>query len=75
METFKRVLGEEHPDTLTSMNNLAYTYKSQGRLSDALELMKSCLHLRERVLGSLHPDTISTIFTVTDWLEQKNNVV
>jgi hypothetical protein len=27
METRKRVLGEEHPDTLTSINNLAFTFK------------------------------------------------
>jgi hypothetical protein len=31
METSKRVLGEEHPDTLTSMSNLAFTLKSQNR--------------------------------------------
>jgi hypothetical protein len=31
METRKRVLGVEHPDTLTSMGNLASTYKNQGR--------------------------------------------
>ena len=30
METFKRVLGQEHPDTLTSMANLASTYRNQG---------------------------------------------
>jgi hypothetical protein len=28
METRKRVLGEEHPDTLISMNNLASTYRN-----------------------------------------------
>ncbi|KAK4119091.1 hypothetical protein N657DRAFT_650498 [Parathielavia appendiculata] len=38
METSKRVLGEEHPDTLTSMANLAHTWKSQARLGDALSL-------------------------------------
>ena len=27
----KAVLGEEHPSTLTSMNNLALTYSNQGR--------------------------------------------
>ncbi len=32
METSRRVLGAEHPDTLTSMNNLAWTWKSQGRV-------------------------------------------
>jgi hypothetical protein len=31
METRKRILGIEHPDTLTSINNLASTYSDQGR--------------------------------------------
>ncbi|KIJ27903.1 hypothetical protein M422DRAFT_111270, partial [Sphaerobolus stellatus SS14] len=31
-------LGEDHPHTLTSMKNLASTYQSQGRLSEAEEL-------------------------------------
>ncbi|KAF2836644.1 hypothetical protein M501DRAFT_1018536 [Patellaria atrata CBS 101060] len=32
METRKRVLGEEHPDTLTSMANLAFTFKLQTQI-------------------------------------------
>ncbi|KAK4172406.1 hypothetical protein QBC36DRAFT_390435 [Triangularia setosa] len=40
METRKTKLGTDHPDTLTSMNNLACTWKSQGRHSDALALMR-----------------------------------
>ncbi|KAJ0100736.1 hypothetical protein J7T55_000106 [Diaporthe amygdali] len=39
METLKRVLGEEHPDTLTSMSNLASTYGNQGRWSEAESLV------------------------------------
>jgi hypothetical protein len=31
METRKRVLGAGHPDTLTSMANLAHTWKAQSR--------------------------------------------
>jgi hypothetical protein len=30
-----RVLGEEHPDTLTSIANLASTYWNQGHWNDA----------------------------------------
>ena len=30
LETRKRVLGEEHPNTLSSMANLASTYSKQG---------------------------------------------
>ena len=42
IETSKRVLGEEHPDTLTSMNNLAFIWKKQRRDTEAIELMKKC---------------------------------
>jgi hypothetical protein len=31
MQTMKRALTDEHPDTLTSMGNLASTYRNQGR--------------------------------------------
>ena len=34
----KRMLGAEHPDTLTSMANLASTYRNQGRWKEAEEL-------------------------------------
>ena len=31
IEISKRVLGVEHPDTLTSITNLASTYRNQGQ--------------------------------------------
>ncbi|KAL3428787.1 hypothetical protein BDV09DRAFT_181469 [Aspergillus tetrazonus] len=34
----EKVLGPEHPYTLTSMHNLAYTLKTLGDLSQALSL-------------------------------------
>ncbi|KAL8849830.1 MAG: hypothetical protein Q9198_011124, partial [Flavoplaca austrocitrina] len=40
METAKRVLGEEHPDTLTSMANLAYALASQSRNEEAIPMME-----------------------------------
>jgi hypothetical protein len=67
METRKRVLGEEHPDTLTSMNNLAFTFKGQGRDDDAVRLMNECVGLRTQVLGSDHPYTLSSKGTVDSW--------
>jgi hypothetical protein len=38
METSLRVSGQEHPSTLTSMANLASTYRNQGRWTEAEEL-------------------------------------
>jgi hypothetical protein len=56
METSLRVLGQEHPDTLTSMNNLAWTLKSQGRNDEALELITKCVQLSTQKLGANHPN-------------------
>ncbi|KAF2433970.1 kinesin light chain 1 [Tothia fuscella] len=67
METRKRVLGEEHPSTLTSMANLAITWKSCGRDMDALELITKCQGLLFRRLGGSHPNTISCSRTVRSW--------
>jgi hypothetical protein len=38
MEARSRVLGEEHPDTLMAMANLARTYRKQGRWKEVEEL-------------------------------------
>jgi hypothetical protein len=56
METRKRVLGEEHPSTLTNIDNLAHTWKSQSRNKEAILLMEKCLELRKRIPGRHHPN-------------------
>ncbi|KIJ93405.1 hypothetical protein K443DRAFT_12900 [Laccaria amethystina LaAM-08-1] len=38
LDLCKRVLGPQHPDTLTSMNSLAGTYSDQGQYEEAEEL-------------------------------------
>ena len=51
METRKQVLGEEHPDSLKSMANLASTYHSQGQWKEADELEELVMETRKQVLG------------------------
>ena len=51
METRKRVLGKEHPDTLTSMGNLVWTYGNQGRWKEAEELEVQVMETYKRMLG------------------------
>jgi hypothetical protein len=67
METSLRVLGQEHPDTLTSMNNLACTWKSQNRDAEALDLLSSCLELSRRKLGLNHPNTLTFTRSYNSW--------
>ena len=56
----EKVLGEEHPSTATSYNNLAGVYYSQGEYKEAEELYKKALLVREKVLGEEHPDTATS---------------
>ena len=54
------LLGPDHPDTLTSRNNLAGAYESAGRLNEAITLYEQVLTDRIRVLGEDHPDTLTS---------------
>jgi tetratricopeptide (TPR) repeat protein len=58
---FKSAMGEEHPDTLTSMAVLATTYVNQGRWKEAEELAFRVVETRQRVLGEEHLDTVAGI--------------
>ena len=52
------MLGEDHPDTLTSANNLAIDLRALGEYQAARELDQDTLARRRRVLGEDHPDTL-----------------
>ncbi|KIM96836.1 hypothetical protein OIDMADRAFT_20660, partial [Oidiodendron maius Zn] len=49
------------------MNNLAVNWKSQGRHTDALALMKSCVLAMQRVIGFEHPHTQISMATLDEW--------
>ncbi|GAB1199720.1 hypothetical protein APSETT444_009077 [Aspergillus pseudonomiae] len=61
LELRKPLLGPEHPDTLTSMANLASTYRDQGRWKEAEKLQLEVLELRKPLLGPEHPDTLTSM--------------
>lgn len=53
------MLGEEHPDTLLSMNNLVATYQDQARWEEAEELTMQARKTIASVLEEEHPDTLN----------------
>lgn len=57
----RRVLGQENPETLASMNLLGTTLLKQGRFSEAEALQRGTLSARTRVLGPEHPDTLNSM--------------
>jgi hypothetical protein len=54
-------VGNKHPDTLISMDNLASTYRNQGRWKEAEELEVQVMETFERVLGNELPSTLTSI--------------
>ena len=55
----ERVLGTEHPDTISAQSNLAVTLHAMGEFEEARSLEQWVVAARERVLGTDHPDTIT----------------
>jgi len=55
------LLGGEHPNTLTSMSNLASRYWDQGRWKEAESLMVQVKNSRKRVLGEEHSNTLTSM--------------
>ncbi len=56
----RRVLGQDHPDTLTSAGNLAQSPWYQGEHAEAEGMLQAAFAARRRVLGSAHPaDTLA----------------
>ena len=57
----RKVLGNDHPDTLSAANDLGVVYEESGRLKEAEPYVREALEGRRRVLGNDHPDTLSSI--------------
>jgi tetratricopeptide (TPR) repeat protein len=57
----EKVLGKEHPDTLTSVNNLATVLKDQGKYEAAEGMYRRALDSWEKVLGKEYPGIIISI--------------
>jgi tetratricopeptide (TPR) repeat protein len=57
----KATLGLDHPDTLTSMINLARAYQSANRLRDAFPLYEQAQASANATLGPEHPTTLTLV--------------
>jgi tetratricopeptide (TPR) repeat protein/CHAT domain-containing protein len=64
LEIRKAVLGENHPDYATSLNNLAYFYYLQGNYAKAEPLCRQALEITKAVLGEKHPNYATSLNTL-----------
>lgn len=59
----KTKLGDDHSDTLESLNKLARAYTLAGQHDKALPLYEETLKIREATLGDDYADILTAILT------------
>lgn len=62
----KELLGPEHPDVATTLNNLAQVYIMQDRDTDAIPLLERSLTIQEKTLDPEHPALRRTLTILAD---------
>ena len=54
----EKVLGPEHPGTLSTCFNLALCLKAENKMDEAKEFARRAAEGVSKVLGANHPDTL-----------------
>jgi serine/threonine protein kinase len=67
-------LGPDHPDTLTSLHDLATERWKQDRFKEAAELARHALERRRRILGPNHEDTLMSQLFLGLFLKELNRL-
>jgi tetratricopeptide (TPR) repeat protein len=74
----RQILGDDHPDTIKAIGNLAGTLGDLGQRDEVVKMLQEVLEKRRRVLGDEHIDTIkamSNLAVVLGDLGQRDEVV
>ena len=73
LQTRERLLGAEHPDTLSTISNLGIVLSDKGDYEKAEVHYIRCLQAQERVLGTEHPLTLATVNLFAALYSNKGN--
>ncbi|MBU0637753.1 MAG: serine/threonine-protein kinase [Planctomycetes bacterium] len=74
LDTRTRLLGDEHPDTLVTVVNLAAALKELNRPADAEQLIRRALDTRRRLFGEEHTQTLDTMNSLAGILQKQGRV-
>jgi len=74
LSTRRRVLGEDHPDTLSSIASMGDLLEAQGKLMEAEAHYREALDRRRRVLGQEHKDTLISIAVLGLVLQEESQL-
>jgi hypothetical protein len=67
MEEERRLLGEEHPETLRSMTDVSLSLSGIGRTTEAVGVGEKTMQLHQRVLGPGHSATLTAMNNVSNY--------
>ena len=67
----RALLGDGHPDLVTTMNNLAFLYYDQGRVPEAIATLREAHALARAALAEDHPDVGAIATNLGFWLTQE----
>jgi tetratricopeptide (TPR) repeat protein len=71
----EKLLGAEHPDTATNLNNLALLLRAQGDLAGARPLCERAVAIFEKMLGPEHPNTAQSLNNLALLLQDQGDLV
>ncbi|KAJ7637426.1 hypothetical protein B0H17DRAFT_502764 [Mycena rosella] len=74
LEDRRDILGDDHPDTLHAIDNLASTYYRLGQLKEAKQLDVAVLEKRRKILGEDHPDTLLAMGSLASTYHQQGQL-
>jgi len=69
VETAEAEFGAEDVKTATALNNLAVSYRVQGRYDEAEPLYRRALEISEKTLGAEHPDVATSLNNLAGLLQ------
>ena len=73
LEVRRETLGDRHPDTLASINNLGTLLEAKGDLAAAEPLYREALEVQRETLGNRHRSTLTSITNLGLLLKAKGD--
>jgi tetratricopeptide (TPR) repeat protein len=73
LEICRRVLGQEHPNTVQGLNNLGALLRAMGDYTAARPYCEQALEICRRVIGQAHPDTATSLNNLGALLQAMGN--
>jgi tetratricopeptide (TPR) repeat protein len=74
VERFRRVMGEDYPDTLVAIGNMGALLRELGKLAEAEVYAADAVQRSRRVMGADHPNTISALDNLGSLLRRQGKL-